>query len=29
MNWIELAQDGIHWLAFCDYGDEPLGSIAE
>jgi hypothetical protein len=26
-NWIWLAQDRVHWRAFCEHGYEPLVSI--
>jgi len=25
-EWMELAQDRDRWRAFCEYGNEPLGS---
>jgi hypothetical protein len=27
IDWIDLAQDKKRWPGFCEYGDEPLGSI--
>jgi hypothetical protein len=26
-NWIQLAQDRIHWRFFCGHGNEPSGYI--
>jgi hypothetical protein len=28
-NRIQLDQDRVHWWAFCEYGNEPLGSTQE
>jgi len=27
LDWIELGQDRDRWRAFCEYGNEPSGSI--
>jgi hypothetical protein len=28
-NWIQLTQDRIQWLGFCEHSNEPLGSMKE